>query len=61
MKYKVSNEFFPFSLFTLLISEKFLKMAVLHMKTPKYIFNNNELEMSSHETKGTDHKDGACG
>ena len=39
-KYKISREFFPFSHFTPPISEKFLAMAVPHMKTPKYIYKD---------------------
>jgi len=35
MKYRINKEFFPFSHFTPPISEKFLAMAVPHMKTPK--------------------------
>ena len=49
MKYKISKEFFPFSYFTPPISEKFLAMAVPHMKTPKYIYKDKALEVSRHE------------
>jgi len=45
-KYKISREFFPFSCFTPPISEKFLAMAQQHMKTPKYIFKDKELDVS---------------
>ncbi|MBO5758040.1 MAG: hypothetical protein J6S28_10090 [Clostridia bacterium] len=48
-KYKISREFFPFSHFTPPISEKFLAMAVPHMKTPKSIFKDKELDVSRHE------------
>lgn len=34
-KYKISKEFFPFSYFKPPISEKFLAMAVPHMKAPE--------------------------
>ena len=50
-KYKISREFFPFSHFTPPISEKFLAMAVRHMKTPKYIFKDKELDVSRHKIK----------
>ena len=48
-KYKISKEFFPFSHFTPPISEKFLAMAVPHMKTPKFIFKDKELDVSRYE------------
>ena len=38
-KYPIHKEFFPFSYFTPPISEKFLAMAVPHMKTPKFYFH----------------------
>ena len=50
-KYKIRREFFPFSHFTPPISEKFLAMAVPHMKTPKFIYKDKALN----ETKGTMH------
>lgn len=53
-KYKINREFFPFSCFTPPISEKFLKMAVPHMKTPKYIFKDKELDVSRHEIESYD-------
>ena len=59
-KYKISKEFFPFSLFTPPISEKFLKMAVPHMKTPKYIFKDKELDVSRHEIESYDGKRIEC-
>lgn len=54
MKYKISAEFFPFSHFTPPISERFLKMAVPHMKPPKYIFRDKELDVTSHRIKSYD-------
>ena len=54
MKYKISKEFFPFSHFTPPISEKFLAMAVPHMKTPKYICKDKALEVSRHEIASYD-------
>ena len=54
MKYKIKREFFPFSHFTPPISEKFLAMAVPHMKTPKYIWRNKEIDVSRHEIESYD-------
>ena len=48
-KYEISKGFFPFSHFTPPISEKFLAMAVPHMKTPQFIFKDKELDVSRHE------------
>ena len=53
-KYKIKREFFPFSHFTPPISEKFLKMAVPHMKTPKSIFKVKALDVSRHEIESYD-------
>lgn len=54
MKYEISREFFPFSLFTPPISEKFLAMVVPYMKTPKYIYKDAELAVSRYEVKSYD-------
>ncbi len=54
MKYKISKEFFPFSRFIPPISEKFLAMAVPHMKTPKYIYKDKELDVRRHEVESYD-------
>ena len=53
-KYKINREFFPFSHFTPPISEKFLRMAVPHMKTPKYIWRDKELDVSRQEIESYD-------
>ena len=53
-KYKISKEFFPFSHFTPPISEKFLRLAVPHMKTPKCIFRDKALDVSRHEIESYD-------
>ncbi len=53
-KYKIKREFFPFSHFTPPISEKFLAMAVPHMKTPKYIYKDKELDVSRYEVESYD-------
>jgi len=54
VKYKIKREFFPFSCFTPPISEKFLKMAVPHMKTPRFIFKDKELDVSRYEIESYD-------
>ena len=56
-KYKISREFFLFSHFTPPISEKFLAMAVPHMKTPKSIFRDKELDVSRHKIESYDGAD----
>ncbi|MBE6570378.1 MAG: alpha/beta hydrolase [Ruminococcaceae bacterium] len=53
-KYKINPEFFPFSHFTPPISEKFLAMAVPHMKTPKAIYKDKSLAVSHHEIESYD-------
>jgi len=53
-KYEIKKEFFPFSLFTPPISEKFLAMAVPNMKTPKSIFKDKELDVVRHEIESYD-------
>ena len=53
-KYNIKREFFPFSHFTPPISEKFLAMAVPHMKTPRSIFGDKELDVSHHEIESYD-------
>ncbi len=53
-KYKINREFFPFSYFTPPISEKFLAIAVPHMKTPKYIWEDKTLDVSRYEIESYD-------
>ena len=53
-KYKIDREFFPFSHFTPPISEKFLAMAVPHMKTPGCIFKDKALDVSRCEIESYD-------
>ena len=53
-KYKIRREFFPFSRFTPPISEKFLAMAVPHMKTPKFIYKDKALDVTRHEIESYD-------
>ena len=59
-KYQIKREFFPFSHFTPPISEKFLAMAVPHMKTPKSIFKDKELDVSRHEIESYDGESIEC-
>ena len=54
MKYPISKELFTFSHFTPPISERFLAMAVPHMKAPKYIFKDSELKVGRHEIESYD-------
>ena len=55
-KYKINKEFFPFSCFTPPISEKFLAMAVPHMKTPKFIYKDKDVVVKKHEIKSFDNE-----
>ena len=54
MKYPIDKAFFPFSHFTPPISEKFLKMAVPHMRVPKYIDRDPTLDVRRHEIASYD-------
>ena len=56
MKYPINKEFFPFSHFTPPISKNFLAMAVPHMKTPKYIYKDKELEVRRFAIESYDSK-----
>lgn len=53
-RYPISKEFFPFSLFTPPISEKFLKIAASNMKVPKWIYKDKKLDVSPYEIKSYD-------
>ena len=53
-RYPISREFFPFSLFTPPISEKFLKVAVANMKVPKWIYKDEKLDVRPYEIKSYD-------
>ncbi len=53
-KYAIKTEFFPFSHFTPPISEKFLALAVPHMKTPKSVFRDRKLTVTRHEVESRD-------
>ena len=51
-KYAISREFFPWNLFAPPISEKFLAMSVPHMKPPKSLWRDKELDVTTHEITG---------
>ena len=53
-KYAISREFFPWNLFAPPISEKFLAMSVPHMKPPKFLWRDKELDVTTHEITGND-------
>lgn len=53
-KYPIKGEFFPWNLFAPPISEEFLAMSVPHMKPPKFLWQDRELEVTSHEITGSD-------
>ncbi|MBQ7922832.1 MAG: alpha/beta hydrolase [Clostridia bacterium] len=59
-KYAISREFFPFSHFTPPISEKFLAMAVPHMKIPGSIFKDKEVTVTRHEIESYDGAEIEC-
>ncbi len=48
-KYAIGREFFPWNLFAPPISEKFLSMAVPHMKPPKFLWRDPELDVTTYE------------
>ena len=48
-KYPINREFFPWNLFAPPISEKFLAMAVPHMKPPRFLWRDRELDVATHE------------
>ena len=60
MKYPINKEFFPFSHFTPPISETFLAMAVPHMKAPKYLYKDKELDVTRHEIVSYDGETVEC-
>lgn len=60
MKHKINKEFFPFNLFTPPISEKFLKIAVPHMKTPKFLFKDQDLCVETYDIESYDKEKIQC-
>lgn len=60
MKYKIKREFFPFSVFTPPISEKFLRFAVPHMNPPKELYKDRELQVTSYQVESYDGESIEC-
>lgn len=60
MKYPIKKEFFPFSHFTPPISERFLAMAVPHMKPPRILFKDKTLRVTRHEIESYDGEQIEC-
>lgn len=56
-KYPIGREFFPWNLFAPPISEKFLALAVPHMKPPRFLWKDPELDVTSYEVRSYD---GTC-
>ena len=59
-KYSISWEFFPWNLFAPPIGEKFLAMSVPHMKPPKSLWRDKELDVTTHEIKSFDGEKITC-
>ena len=59
-KYKIRREFFPFSHFVPPISEKFLAMAVPHMKPPKALWRDSDLDVRTEKIASFDGKEISC-
>ena len=59
-KYAISREFFPWNLFAPPISQKFLAMAVPHMKPPKSLWRDKELDVTTHEVTSYDGEKITC-
>ena len=59
-KYAILREFFPWNLFAPPISEKFLAMSVPHMKPPKSLWRDQELNVTTHEIESYDGGEITC-
>ena len=59
-KYAIRKEFFPWNLFAPPISEKFLSMAVPHMKPPKSLWRDKELDVTTYEITSYDGEKITC-
>ncbi len=59
-KYAISREFFPWNLFAPPISEKFLAVAVPHMKAPKALWRDPNLDVTRHEVTSYDGEKITC-
>ena len=53
-KYPISREFFPWNLFAPPISEKFLALAVPHMKPPRFLWQDQAMRVTSQEITSYD-------
>jgi len=59
-KYAISREFFPWNLFAPPISEKFLAVAVPHMKPPRFLWKNKEICVQTYHIAGYDGTEFPC-
>lgn len=59
-KYAIRWEFFPWNLFAPPISEKFLSIAVPHMKPPKALWRDKNLDVTSHKINAFDGETITC-
>ena len=59
-KYAILREFFPWNLFAPPISEKFLAMSVPHMKPPKSLWRDKELDVTTREITSYDSEKITC-
>lgn len=48
IKYPIKREFFPWNLFAPPINQKFLAMSVPHMRPPKFLWRDKELDVTTH-------------
>ncbi len=60
MKYRIDRDLFPFSHFTPPIGERFLAMAVPHMKVPKFIYKDKRLDTRHIEISSYDGEQIEC-
>jgi len=59
-KYAISREFFPWNLFAPPISEKFLALSVPHMKPPKRLWRDKELDVITYSIVSYDTEKFPC-
>ena len=51
-KYPINREFFPFNLFAPPMSRRFVLLAQMGMKTPKFLWKDPQLEVQSRRISG---------
>ena len=51
-KYPISNEFFPFNKFAPPMSRRFVQLAQMGMKTPKFLWKDPQLDVQSRKIRG---------